>query len=202
MRPWHRIDTRGNAGRELSGDLYLLDWLEHEGTAYDTITDDDLHAEGAGLLAPYAGVITGGHPEYVSEEMLDALGAYLDAGGNLAYLGGNGFYWVTTVAAGAPHVLEVRRGRNGSRAWTGEPGEGYHGTGEPGGIWVDRGRAPQALTGVGFCAQGGGPGRLHADRRQRRPARRLHLRRHRPGRGHRGLRPEAGRRGRRRAGPR
>jgi N,N-dimethylformamidase len=162
MRPWHRIDTRGNAGRELSGDLYLLDWLEHEGIAYDTITDDDLHAEGAGLLAPYAGVITGGHPEYVSEEMLDALGAYVDAGGNLAYLGGNGFYWVTTVAAGAPHVLEVRRGRRGSRAWTGEPGEGHHATGEPGGIWVDRGRAPQVLTGVGFCAQGGGPGAGYA----------------------------------------
>jgi N,N-dimethylformamidase len=158
QRPWHRISTRGNAGRELSGDLYLLDWLEHEGIAYDTITDDDLHAEGAGLLAPYAGVITGGHPEYVSEEMLDALGTYIDAGGNLAYLGGNGFYWVTTVAAGAPHLLEVRRGRSGSRTWTGAPGEGYHGTGEPGGHWVDRGRAPQALVGVGFCAQGGGPG--------------------------------------------
>jgi N,N-dimethylformamidase len=162
QRPWHRIDTRGNAGRELSGDLYLLDWLEHEGIAYDTITDDDLHAEGAALLAPYAGVITGGHPEYVSEEMLDALGTYLDEGGNLAYLGGNGFYWVTTVAAGAPHLLEVRRGRSGSRTWTGEPGEGYHGSGEPGGHWVDRGRAPQALTGVGFCAQGGGSGAGYA----------------------------------------
>jgi N,N-dimethylformamidase len=158
QRPWHRIVTRGNAGRELSGDLYLLDWLEHEGIGYDTITDDDLHAEGAGLLRPYAGVITGGHPEYVSEAMLDALGTYTDDGGNLAYLGGNGFYWVTTVAAGLPHLLEVRRGRSGSRTWTGEPGEGYHGTGEPGGHWVDRGRAPQALVGVGFCAQGGGPG--------------------------------------------
>ncbi len=158
QRPWHRIVTRGNAGRELSGDLYLLDWLEHEGIGYDTITDDDLHAEGAGLLRPYAGVITGGHPEYASEAMLDALGTYTDDGGNLAYLGGNGFYWVTTVAAGRPHLLEVRRGRSGSRTWTGEPGEGYHGTGEPGGHWVDRGRAPQALVGVGFCAQGGGPG--------------------------------------------
>ncbi|HEY6295972.1 MAG TPA: N,N-dimethylformamidase beta subunit family domain-containing protein, partial [Streptosporangiaceae bacterium] len=118
QRPWHRIATRGNAGRELSGDLYLLDWLEHSGLEYDTITDDDLHAEGAGLLMPYAGVVTGGHPEYVSEEMLDALGAYVGSGGNLAYLGGNGFYWVTTVAQDAPHVLEVRRGRSGSRTWT------------------------------------------------------------------------------------
>jgi N,N-dimethylformamidase len=158
QRPWHRIATRGNAGRELSGDLYLLDWLEHEGIEYDTITDDDLHAEGAGLLAPYAGVVTGGHPEYVSEEMLDAFDAYVGAGGNLAYLGGNGFYWVTTVADDAPHVLEVRRGRSGSRTWTGGPGEGHHTNGEPGGHWVDRGRAPQALVGVGFAAQGGGPG--------------------------------------------
>jgi N,N-dimethylformamidase beta subunit-like, C-terminal len=103
-------------------------------------------------------VITGGHPEYVSEEMLDALAGYLESGGNLAYLGGNGFYWVTTGAAGAPHVLEVRRGRTGSRTWTGGPGEGHHTAGEPGGHWVDRGRAPQALVGVGFAAQGGGPG--------------------------------------------
>jgi N,N-dimethylformamidase len=157
-RPWHRIVTRGNAGREVSGDLYLLDWLEHEGIAYDTITDDDLHAEGADLLRPYAGVITGGHPEYTSEEMLDALADYLGDGGHLAYLGGNGFYWVTTVTEGAPHLLEVRRGRAGSRTWTGEPGEGHHSSGEPGGHWVDRGRAPQKLVGVGFCAQGGGPG--------------------------------------------
>jgi hypothetical protein len=150
--------VRPAAGREVSGDLYLLDWLEHAGIAYDAITDDDLHAEGVGLLRPYAGVVTGGHPEYTSEEMLDALADYLDGGGNLAYLGGNGFYWVTTVTAGAPHLLEVRRGRSGSRTWTGEPGEGHHSGGEPGGHWVDRGRAPQALVGVGFCAQGGGPG--------------------------------------------
>jgi N,N-dimethylformamidase len=158
QRPWHRIVTRGNAGRELSGDLYLFDWLEHEGIEYDTITDNDVHAEGAGLLRPYAGVITGGHPEYVSEQILDALAEYTLQGGNLAYLGGNGFYWVTTVAAGEPHLLEVRRGRSGSRTWTGEPGEGHHATGEPGGQWADRGRPPHALAGVGFSAQGGGPG--------------------------------------------
>ncbi len=157
QRPWHRIVTRGNAGREVSGDLYLLDWLEHEGIAYDTITDHDLHAEGADVLRPYAGVVTGGHPEYTSEEMLDAIDAYLGDGGNLAYLGGNGFYWVTTVTEGSPHLLEVRRGRAGSRTWTGEPGEGHHSSGEPGAHWVDRGRAPQKLFGVGFCAQGGGP---------------------------------------------
>ena len=107
---------------------------------------------------PYAGVVTGGHPEYVSEEMLDALGAYVGAGGNLAYLGGNGFYWVTTVAQDAPYVLEVRRGRSGSRTWTGgpvrviTPRASLAATGS-----IAAGRR-RALVGVGFAAQGGGPG--------------------------------------------
>jgi N,N-dimethylformamidase len=74
------------------------------------------------------------------------------------YLGGNGFYWVTTLDRHTSHLIEVRRGRAGSRTWTGQPGEQSHtDTGESGGHWRDRGRAPQVLTGVGFCAQGGGP---------------------------------------------
>jgi len=158
MRPWHCIATRGNAGRELSGDLYLLDWLEAEGMEYDILTDHDLHAEGVGALTSYSAVVTGGHPEYCSEEILDAIQAYVDRGGNVAYLGGNGFYWVTTISPRDPDVLEVRRGRSGSRTWTGGPGEGYHTSGQPGGHWRDRGRAPQSLVGVGFSAQGGGPG--------------------------------------------
>ena len=35
-------------------------------------------------------VITGSHPEYWSEQMLDAWGTYLRQGGRLVYLGGNG----------------------------------------------------------------------------------------------------------------
>ena len=48
--------------------------------------------------------------------MLDALEAYLDGGGRLMYLGGNGFYWVTAVDAARPHVVEVRRGQRGHAA--------------------------------------------------------------------------------------
>ena len=152
-----RVWTRGDVGRELSGDLYLIDWLERTEISYDVITDLDVHHDGADLLSSYRCVVTGGHPEYVSTEMLDAAEIYLERGGHLMYLGGNGYYWVTTVDRQIPHVLEVRRGRAGSRPWTGMPGEGHHtDTGEPGGQWRDRGRAPQALVGVGFCAQGGG----------------------------------------------
>jgi N,N-dimethylformamidase len=100
-------------------------------------------------------VLTGSHPEYASSQLLDALESHLDHGGKLMYLGGNGFYWVTSVNPEAPHVIEIRRGTSGSRVWESEPGECYHSTtGEPGGIWRYRGRPPNRLTGVGFAAQG------------------------------------------------
>ncbi len=140
-------------GRHLCADLYLIDFLANTGQPVDIVTDNDLHREGVALLSSYKGVITGSHPEYVSGRILDALEAYLAAGGNLAYLGGNGFYSVTSLSEDGSHI-EVRR-PNGSRPWTSDPGEGAHQmTGEPGGLWRSRGRAPQRLVGVGFTGQG------------------------------------------------
>src|SRR5690606_32711922 len=111
-----------------------------------------------GTLAPYSAVVTGSHPEYASGRMLDALDRYLQDGGNLAYLGGNGFYWVTTTYPDVPGVIEVRRGMAGTRTWESRPGEEDHAsTGERGGLWRHRGRPPQLLVGVGFTAQGSGP---------------------------------------------
>ena len=87
--------------------------------------------------------------------MLDGLEAWLEEGGRLMYLGGNGFYWVTSVFPAAPHVIEVRRGHAGTGVWRSEPGEVHHAsTGEPGGVWRFRGRPPQRVAGVGFTAQG------------------------------------------------
>jgi N,N-dimethylformamidase len=158
MRFTRRLPTRGNAGREVSGDIFLTEWLEAEAIPYDVITDLDVHEKGAAILGHYACVVTGAHPEYVSREIIDALQEYVDSGGRLMYLGGNGFYWVTTVDPDGGYTIEVRRGRSGSRTWTGQPGEQGHTDGQPGGHWRDHGYAPQILTGVGFCAQGGGPG--------------------------------------------
>jgi len=89
--------------------------------------------------------------------MLTALEAYLEGGGRLMYLGGNGFYWVTSVDEERPHIAEIRRGISGTRAWNSEPGECYHSTtGELGGLWRHRGKTPNRLTGIGFTAQGWG----------------------------------------------
>src|SRR5207253_2000943 len=104
MRPRYRMWLLG-APRGLSADLYLVDWLETKQFLYDIITDEDLHRDGANLVHPYKAVITGSHPEYYTNAMLTALGDYVDSGGRLIYLGGNGFYWVTSVDPERPHVI-------------------------------------------------------------------------------------------------
>ena len=157
IRPNYRWYMSRGGGWCLSSDMFLMEWLAHEGILYDVLTDDALHAGGAALLAPYRAVLTGSHPEYVTSRMLDALDEYTAEGGKLMYLGGNGFYWVTSYLPDRPHVIEIRRGNQGSRTWSGNPGEDHHSsTGEPGGLWKARGRAPQALVGVGFASEGGG----------------------------------------------
>ena len=138
-----------------NADLNLFDWLDEIGEPFDVVSDEDLDREGLELLRPYRVVLTPTHPEYTSPGMLDALEAFVADGGRLMYLGGNGFYWVTTFHPEKPHVVEVRRGEAGIRAWEGQPGEGWHAsTGQPGGLWRNRGRPPQKLAGVGFAAEG------------------------------------------------
>ena len=52
-------------------------------------------------------------------------------------------------------MIEMRRAEDGTRAWVEAVGEYYHSsTGEYGGLWRRQGRAPNALAGVGFVAQG------------------------------------------------
>lgn len=143
------------APQHFNADLYLIDWLEAMGHPHDVLTDEDLHAEGSQLLAPYRVVITGNHHEYWSRQMLDAVEAYLAQGGRWISLTGNGYYWPIGIDPERPHLLEVRRGQNGTGTWRSAPGENWlQTTGEPGGLWRDRGRAPQRLVGVGMSAVG------------------------------------------------
>lgn len=144
------------APRHFPADLLLLRWLRTQGIAVDVLTDDDAHHGGIECLDRYRVVVTGSHPEYVTSRQHDAISQFVDRGGRLVYLGGNGFYWVTGVDDRYPHAIEVRR-RSRDGWWDNEPDEHYlTSTGEPGGLWRDRGRPPQALLGVGFTAQGWG----------------------------------------------
>ena len=153
MRPRHRFSFMGTW--QFPSDLYIVAWLEQHGYRYDVLTDEDLHREGAAALAPYRAAMTGSHPEYASEAMLDAYQDYVTSGGKVMYMGGNGFYWVITYSRAKPWMMEVRRGENGVRAWQARPGETSHSmTGERGGLWRNRGRAPQKLFGTGFDSEG------------------------------------------------
>jgi len=143
----------------IAADGYITDLLTRKGIAFEVITDHDVHAEGAALLANYDVVLTGQHPEYHTRETLDALSTYLENGGRFVYLGGNGFYWkvVPHVSAsrGGPWAFELRRAEGGIRLWDTQPGESYHAfDGSYGGLWRRLGRPPQRLAGVGFSTQG------------------------------------------------
>ncbi|MFD5316387.1 N,N-dimethylformamidase beta subunit family domain-containing protein [Streptomyces sp. NPDC127098] len=153
MRPGFRHAT--GSLWQFPADLHIVDWLTGTGVDFDVATDEDLHREGADLLGRYRVVLTGTHPEYYTARMLDAWERYLGDGGRAMYLGANGFYWVTSQHPDKPHLIEVRKGESGCRAWQARPGELHMAfTPERGGLWRNRGRAPQKLFGVGFTTEG------------------------------------------------
>nr|WP_047167073.1 N,N-dimethylformamidase beta subunit family domain-containing protein [Sphingomonas sp. Y57] len=145
---------------QLGADIATIEWLRATGQRFDVITDHVLHERGVEALKPYRAVMTGSHPEYVSGALFDAVEAYVGDGGRLIHLGGNAFYFVTSIFAEEPHVIEVRRGHAGTIPWQSPPGECRQAaTGEPGGLWRWRGRSAHRLLGTGTAAVSFGEGR-------------------------------------------
>ena len=154
MRPKHRISSMGVTW-QFPADLSIIAWLDHKKYDYDVLTDEDLHRDGVAALKPYNCVISGTHPEYYSERMLDATEDYISEGGRYIYMGGNGYYWNVAFRDEEPWVMEVRKGDSGMRAWSARPGEHYLATtGQKSGLWKNLGRPPQKLVGIGFIAEG------------------------------------------------
>lgn len=161
------INWTGHRPRELSAELLLQGFLERLNVPYDIVTDHDLHTDGVRALTGYSTIITGCHPEY---HTLNSYAAYEDfarRGGNIMYLGGNGFYWSIATDEANPHRIEVRRGGQGVRTCYQEPGERVHAfDGRVGGLWRDRGKAANYLVGIGCCGEGAGPGKLYSATRK------------------------------------
>ncbi len=153
MRPKMQSWLGGGTGSglwQLNADTHLLAWLEHEGVAFDCITDEDLDREGAATLDEYRCIMTGTHPEYWSTRMRDGLDGFRATGGRIMYMGGNGLYWRIAYHPSGDGTIEVRRGDGGTM-----PGENHHAfTAEYGGLWRRIGRPPNTSVGVGFVGQG------------------------------------------------
>jgi len=62
---------------------------------------------------------------------------YLQSGGRMMYLGGNGMYWVTQLDPRTGASVEIRRRGPSTRMWEPEPGEAHlSATGELRGLWL------------------------------------------------------------------
>jgi N,N-dimethylformamidase len=147
-------DAPGGATHLLMADLYINRWLERTSVPFGAVTDGTIHARGRAALAGCRTLVLSAHPEYWTGPMLDALESFINAGGSVLYLGGNGLYWVTSVHPAKPHLLEVRR-QAGSQTSSAEPGEAHHVfDDQPGGIWSACGRPPDRLVSVGFAGFG------------------------------------------------
>lgn len=156
--PW--LDGGKGSPHQFNADLHIVDWLYESGYSVDIYTDEDLHREGHALLEPHRVVLTGSHHEYWSAEMLDATQQYLQAGGRLMSLCGNGMYWVTQLDPETGTSIEIRRRGPATRMWEPEPGEAHlSSTGELGGTWRFRGRGPHSWIGGGYTAETAGQGR-------------------------------------------
>ena len=116
--PYHSwLGGHGSALYQYNADTHLFDWLDHKGVDYDVITDEDLHEDGLDLIRDYRVILTGTHPEYHSTQMWDAMKAWIDRGGRLMYIGGNGWYWRIAFHQTLPGVIELRRAEDGIRTW-------------------------------------------------------------------------------------
>jgi len=72
-------------------ELWVLNWMQEQGFAYDVYTDLDWHYS-IDSIDDYESLVLNTHSEYWTLEMYRAREKFLSNGGNLIYLGGNAIY--------------------------------------------------------------------------------------------------------------
>jgi Carboxypeptidase regulatory-like domain len=78
-------------------DVPFIRWLETNGYPVDYCTDLDVHENLGNFLASYQLLLSVGHDEYWSPDMLANVEAFIQGGGNVAFFSGNICYWRTTL---------------------------------------------------------------------------------------------------------
>lgn len=85
-------------------DAPFIRWLAGNGLRVDYCTDLDLHMNPE-LLAPYRLVLSVGHDEYWTQEMRDQLAAFVERGGNVAFLSANTSWWRIVMTDGGTAMI-------------------------------------------------------------------------------------------------
>lgn len=134
-------------------DLHFMKFLHRNNIHFDVITDHHLDRRGDDALDGYSALLTGSHPEYMTDNMEQTIRNFVANGGNLAYLGGNGF--AASVAL-QDDLMELRRcALEGGRTWDGPVGElALSLTNEIGGFFRHRGRGEFSLVGSAISLMG------------------------------------------------
>lgn len=80
-------------------DLGFLRWYWHSGYRADFVSDDDLERiSSARQLSRYRLIVFAGHEEYVTSHTFHVMTRYRNAGGNLAFLSANNFFYRVKVS--------------------------------------------------------------------------------------------------------
>ncbi|MGR0220654.1 N,N-dimethylformamidase beta subunit family domain-containing protein [Agromyces sp. ZXT2-6] len=106
------VDATGRRDHLWYSDQLLFRWMSAQGIAYDMFEDQDLHISSE-WLDDYQVLVLPTHPEYWTETMRTNLIRWVEGGGRLLYLGGNGIYERVTYDAAANAV--TFRAADGSR---------------------------------------------------------------------------------------
>ncbi|MDQ0417702.1 hypothetical protein J2Z48_001875 [Croceifilum oryzae] len=122
-----------------SGERYVFAWFEREKIPFDLYSDMDFH-QNPHLLDSYGTLCIQTHNEYWTKEMYDQLEKFVDRGGNLIYLCGNGVYWKMVINN---DLMEVRKDN-----------EMHMLNGEMGGTWRSVKRPESRLLGVRYTTPG------------------------------------------------
>ncbi|MBS7530686.1 twin-arginine translocation signal domain-containing protein [Hazenella sp. IB182353] len=139
QRPNIEASPVGDPIHLANAEKLILSWLEENEYDFHVIADSDLHTD-KDLLSHFGTLIINTHGEYWTEEMYNALEDFMNQGGNLLYLSGNGVYWKSVVK---DNQLEVRKAF------------GYHVLNdERGGLWNRIGRSEAGLLGVRYTPTG------------------------------------------------
>ena len=113
-------------------ELWMYKFLDDNSIEYDLINDIDLN-NNEGVNDNYKMLIIHSHPEYWTDNSLINLNKMTRNGTNIAYLGGNGFYWRTTYDG---NKMEVRK-----------DGTKHRHDKKKGGLWIDLELPENNLTG-------------------------------------------------------